>query len=84
MTPDPQSDCIRSDQLNDAAIRVSDLPRLFHVSERTIQRWLKADDITTFQHPEKESRPGIPDLAVRWGDLPLDHPKRWRRRSTVG
>lgn len=84
MTRDRQSDYIRSDELEDAAVPIAWLPRLFGVSERTIQRWMDADNLETFPHPSEESRPGIPDRAIRWGDIPTDHPTRWRRRKSVG
>ena len=84
MTRDQQADYVRTDELDDAAVPVAWLPRLFGVSERTIQRWMKADDLATFPHPSEESRPGMPDLAVRWGDIPTGHATRWRRRESVG
>lgn len=78
-----KADFVRSDELADAAVPVAWLPGLFNVSESTIRRWLRADGIATFPHPTEESRPGMSDLAVRWGDLPSDdkHSTRWNRRA---
>lgn len=72
MTLDSQRDYIRTDQLEEAAVAVSYLPKLFGVSESTIRRWLRKDNIKTFPHPVNESRPGIPDIAVRFGDIPIN------------
>ena len=77
-----QSDYIRSDELADAAVRVSDLPALFNVRRSTIDEWLKKDGITTFEHPIGEET-GRPPLAIRWGDIPLQAAgrTRWRRKE---
>lgn len=81
MTPDRQSDFIRSDELQDAAVRISDLPKLFNVSARTILDWISKDEIETFEHPIQPGK-GRPVMAVRWGDIPSTkhHPTRWHRR----
>jgi hypothetical protein len=81
MTPDRQSDFIRSDELQDAAVRVSDLPRLFNVSDRTIRDWIAADAIATFEHPVQTGK-GRPAMAIRYGDIPSteQHPTRWHPR----
>lgn len=81
-----QSDYVLSDGLDDAAVPIAWLPKLFGVSRRTIERWIEADSIRSFPHPIEESRPGMPDLAVRWGDIPstTSHPTRWHRRTDVG
>lgn len=83
MTPNTQADYIRSDELQDAAVPIAWLPRLFNVSESTIRRWIRADKITTFDHPTEQSRPGLPDQAIRYGDIPStqSHPTRWNRRT---
>ncbi|WP_136043308.1 MULTISPECIES: hypothetical protein [unclassified Microbacterium] len=77
-----KTDYIRSDELADAVVPVAWLTGLFKVSESTIRRWLRADGIATFPHPTEETRPGMPDLAVRWGDIPTGHHRtRWNRRN---
>lgn len=85
MTPDRQSDYTRTDELDDAAVPIAWLPRLFGVNKRTIERWMKADSLTTFPHPTEQTRPGLPDQAIRWGDIPSQsaHPTRWHRRTDV-
>ena len=81
MTPDTQTEFIRSDELQDAAVRISDLPKLFNVSARTILDWITKDEIATFEYPIQTGR-GRPAMAVRWGDIPStnDHPTRWHSR----
>lgn len=81
MTSETKADYIRSDELADAAVRVSDLPRLFNVSDRTIREWIKIDEITTFEHPVQNAT-GARQLAVRWGDIPStsSDTTRWKRR----
>lgn len=81
MTRDQQADYIRTDEIEDSSVPIAWLPRLFGVSESTITRWLRADGIATYPHPTEQSRPGMPDTAVRWGDIPIGHPKRWRRKE---
>jgi hypothetical protein len=83
MTHDTQADYIRSDELDEAAVPIAWLPRLFNVSESTIRRWIRADDITTFDHPTEQTRPGMPDRAIRYGDIPSkeSHSTRWHRRT---
>lgn len=81
MTPDRQSDYIRSDELADAAVRVGDLPKVFNVARSTIDAWLTADSIRTFEHPAWDGHGRAP-LAARWGDIPVgNHPTRWNRRA---
>lgn len=86
MTP-TKRDFIRSDELADAAVRVSDLPKLFNVGRATIDDWIAKDGITTFEHPGWDGT-GRPPLAVRFGDLPIKaegttrwHPKENRKKS---
>ncbi|MFJ4173390.1 hypothetical protein [Microbacterium sp. NPDC089696] len=81
MTP-RKRDFISTNDLADAAVRVSDLPKLFNVSRSTIDDWLVKDEIATFEHPVWEGT-GRPPLAVRWGDLPIKKPgsTRWNRRE---
>lgn len=68
MTPDRQSDYIRSDELADAKIPLDQLPALFNVSRRTIERWLAAGAFT--RHPYAGNDFGdAPGKAVRFGDL---------------
>ncbi|RUQ07013.1 hypothetical protein D8M34_05960 [Microbacterium sp. HSID17254] len=76
-----RADYIRSDELADAAVRVSDLPKLFGVSRSTIDGWIAKDSIHTFEHPVSEAT-GRPPLAVRFGDLPIDKPgtTRWHAK----
>lgn len=76
-----KSDYILSSELADAAVRVSDLPRLFNVSDRTIREWIKLDEITTFEHPVQNAT-GARQLALRWGDIPTNiaGTTRWKRR----
>lgn len=81
MTPDRQDDYVRSDELQEAAVRISDLPKLFGVSARTILDWISKDEITTFEYPIQTGQ-GRPTMAVRLGDIPStdQHPTRWHRR----
>ena len=76
-----QSDYIRTDELQDAVVRISDLPKLFNVSARTIHDWIAADKITTFEYPIQSGK-GRPTMGVRWGDIPSTeaHATRWHRR----
>lgn len=80
MTP-TQDDYIRTDELQDAAVRISDLPKLFNVSARTVLDWIAKDSIATFEHPVQTGK-GRPAMAVRWGDIPSteQHPTRWHHR----
>lgn len=84
MTPDRQSDYVATDELDDAAVPIAWLPRLFGVSESTIRRWLRADEIATFDHPTEQTRPGMPDQAIRYGDIPSNESgsTRWKRRTS--
>lgn len=77
-----KDDYVRTDEIDDASVPIAWLPRLFNVSERTIRTWLEADGIETYPHPTLESRPGMPDKAVRFGDIPLasTDATRWKRR----
>lgn len=81
MTPDRRSNYVRSDEMDEAAVRISDLPELFGVSDRTIRGWLAADGIQTFEHPVQLGK-GRPVMAVRLGDIPssVEHSTRWHRR----
>lgn len=83
MTRETQADYVRSDELDEAAVPIAWLPRLFNVSESTIRRWLRADNLNTFDHPTEQTRPGLPDQAIRYGDIPLkgSHPTRWNHRT---
>lgn len=75
-----QPDYVRTDQLDDAAVPIAWLPRLFNVTDRTIRDWIARDNIATFEHITQTGT-GRPQLAIRWGDIPLStHPTRWRRR----
>lgn len=76
-----QSDYIRSDELQDSAVPIAWLPRLFGVSERTIREWISKDNLTTFDYPLQAGL-GRPAQAIRWGDIPSteNHPTRWHRR----
>ncbi|WP_136032480.1 hypothetical protein [Microbacterium sp. PF5] len=78
-----RADHVRTDQLDDAAVRVSDLPKLFGVSRSTIDAWIAKDSIRTFEHPVAEAT-GRPPLAVRFGDLPINEPgaTRWRAKGS--
>ncbi|RBO73512.1 hypothetical protein [Microbacterium sp. H6] len=89
MTPEPmrKRDFISTNELADAAVRVSDLPKLFNVRRSTIDEWIAKDGIRTFEHPVWDGT-GRPPLAVRWGDIPLKspgttrwHPKENRKNS---
>ncbi|MGM7680094.1 hypothetical protein, partial [Microbacterium sp. A94] len=69
------------DKLQDAAVKVSDLPELFNVSARTIRDWIAKDNIATFPYPIQNDT-GARALAVRWGDIhpACENQTRWTRR----
>ncbi|WP_136057263.1 hypothetical protein [Microbacterium sp. K24] len=77
-----QRDYISTNDLQDAAVRVSDLPKLFNVARATVDEWISKDDIATFEYPGWDGQ-GRPPLAVRWGDVPVGTPDstRWHRKE---
>ena len=77
-----KADYIRSDELADAAVRVTDLAKLYGVSRATIYNWIEEDQIATFVYPGWDGT-RRPPTAVRWGDIPVGQPgaTRWHPRE---
>lgn len=75
-------DYVRTDQITEAMVPVSWLPRLFRVSRQTIARWMKADNVETHPHPWEKGRDGAPIKFIRWGDIPFmsNGTTRWHRK----